>query len=489
MNLTYRPDLRRGITRVYAACLTAFAGAVLTARLPAQSTAIAFTHANIVDVVAGRASTDQTIIVEGNRIRGILPPGATKLAPGTRVVDATGKFIIPGLWDMHVHATGPGIDQLFLPLLVANGITGVREMFGTFAWYDSARAMARRGAIVSPRIIGAGHILDGKPAVWPGSAGVGSATEARHAVDSLAAGGAAFIKVYSRLTRDEFLAAADESKKRGIPFAGHVPTLMSVTEATDAGMKSIEHLTTFVVACSRDDEKLRAEIVAAVASPKGWDSASVLQRAQGRTLPQSFDADRCRALAARLKKNGTWMVPTITVLRSTAYLDDTTLASDARLAYIPTFFSDSWNPAKDFRFRALTAQDWVARKALFDEQLKIARLLHDAGVQFLAGTDLSNPYIYPGFSLHDELANLVSIGFTPAEALRAATYDPARYFQATDSLGTVATGKIADLVLLDANPLTDIRNTQKIFAVVLNGRVIDTAGRDSLLAAGRRLAR
>src|SRR4029079_13585419 len=114
-----------------------------------------------------------------------------------------------------------------------------------------------------------------------------------------------------------------------------------------------------------------------------------------KTLAESYDADRCRALAARLKKNGTWMVPTITVLRSTAYLDDTTLGSDPRLAYIPTFFSDSWNPAKDFRFRALTAQDWLARKALFDEQLKIARLLHDAGVQFLAGTDLSNPYIYP----------------------------------------------------------------------------------------------
>jgi imidazolonepropionase-like amidohydrolase len=458
-------------------------------RLTAQSTAMAITHANIVDVVAGRTSSDQTIIVDGNRIRSILPPGATKLAPGTRVVDATGKFVIPGLWDMHVHATGDGIDQLFLPLLVANGITGVREMFGTFAWYDSARARAARGAFVAPRIVGSGHILDGKPAIWPGSLGVGSADEARRAVDSLASGGAAFIKVYSRLTRDEFLAAADEAKRRGLPFAGHVPTLVSVPEASDAGMKSIEHLTTFVVACSRDDETLRAQIAAAVASPKGWDSASVLQRAQGRTLAESFDADRCRALAARLKKNGTWMVPTITVLRSTAFLDDTTLAADPRLAYIPTFFSDSWNSKKDFRFRALTADDWSARKKLFTEQLQIVKLLHEAGVQFLAGTDLSNPYIYPGFSLHDELVNLVSAGFTPAEALRAATVDPARYFQATDSLGTVAAGHVADLVLLDANPLADIRNTRQVFAVVLNGQLIDKAKREELLSEGRRLAR
>jgi imidazolonepropionase-like amidohydrolase len=469
-------------------CLTLTVALAAPATLLGQSNAVAFTHANIVDVVSGRASSDQTIIVEGNRIRSILPPGATKLAPGTRVVDATAKFVIPGLWDMHVHATGPGLDDLFLPVLAANGITGVRDMFGTIAWYDSARAKAARGALVSPRIIGAGHILDGKPAIWPGSLGVGTPEEARHAVDSLASAGAAFIKVYSRLTRDAFLAAGDEAKKRGLPFAGHVPTLVSVAEASDAGMKSIEHLQTFVTACSRDEDKLRAEIAAAVASPKAWDSASVVQRKHARTLPQSFDASRCQALAARLKKNGTWMVPTITVLRSTAFLDDTTLASDPRLAYIPSFFSNSWNPKADFRFRTLTPEDWAARKALFQEQLQIVKVLHEAGVQFLAGTDLANPYIYPGFSLHEELANFVAAGFTPAEALRSATYDPARYFGATDSLGTVAAGKVADLVLLDANPLSDIRNTTKIFAVVLNGRVIENQEREALLAAGRRLA-
>jgi imidazolonepropionase-like amidohydrolase len=449
---------------------------------------VAFSHATIVDVVAGTTSSDHTIVVEGNRIRSILPAGAVKLAPGTRVIDATGKFVIPGLWDMHVHATGPVIDRLFLPVLAANGVTGVREMFGRLAWYDSARAMAARGVLVSPRIVGAGHILDGKPAIWPGSLGVGTPDEARHAVDSLADAGAAFIKVYSRLSRDAFLAAAEESKKRGLPFAGHVPSLVSVEDASGAGMQSIEHLQTLTTACSRDDARLRSEIAAAVASPKGWDSASVLQRAQAKTLAASYDADRCRALATTLKKNGTWMVPTIVVLHSVAFLDDTTLARDARLEYIPRFFSASWNPKNDFRFRALTAEDWAVRKTLFAEQLEIVKLLHKEGVQFLAGTDLSNPYIYPGFSLHEELVNFVNAGFTPAEALRAATIDPARYLRMTDSLGTVAAGKVADLVLLDANPLSDIRNTQQIFAVVLNGRVIEGKEREELLAEGKRRA-
>jgi imidazolonepropionase-like amidohydrolase len=488
MNRAHRASVLAAGRRIGVGCLTVTLVLAAMSPLSAQSDAVAIAHANIVDVVTGQTSNDQTIIVQGNRIRSILPPGATKLAPGTRVLDATGKFVIPGLWDMHVHASGPGIDRLFLPLLVANGITGVREMFGRLAWYDSARALAARGTIVSPRIIGAGHILDGKPAIWPGSLGVATPDEARRVVDSLARAGAAFIKVYSRLSRDAFLAAADEAKKRGLPFAGHVPTRVSVTEASDAGMKSIEHLTTLVSACSRDDEKIRAEIAAAVASPKGWDSASVVQRTQARTLAQAFDADRCQAIAATLKKNGTWMVPTMTVLHSVAFLDDTTLASDPRLAYIPRFFSATWNPRADFRFRAFTAEDWAARKALYAEQLRIVRLLHEAGVQFLAGTDLSNPYIYPGFSLHDELANFVAAGFTPAEALRSATYDPARYFAATDSLGTVAAGKVADLVLLDANPLTDIRNTLRIFAVVLNGRVIEQSEREALLAQGRRMA-
>jgi imidazolonepropionase-like amidohydrolase len=477
------------VTGTVTACLTAASLASPVRLATAQSKAVAISHATIVDVVAEQLSVDRTIVIDGNRIQAILPAGATKLAPGTRVIDARGKFVIPGLWDMHVHATGPGIDRLFLPLLVANGVTGVREMFARLAWYDSARALASRGAIVAPRIVGSGHILDGKPAVWDGSVAVANGDEARRAVDSLATAGSAFIKVYSRLTRDEFLAAGAEAKKRGLPFAGHVPTLVSVAEASNAGMKSIEHLTMFTTACSRDEERLRGEVAAAVASPKRWDSATVLLRTQAKTLTKSFDETRCRALAETLKKNGTWMVPTITVLRSTAYLDDAKLGSDPRLVYIPAFFVKSWNPRTDFRFRVLTADDWAARKVLFDEQLRIIKLLHAAGVQFLAGTDLSNPYIYPGFSLHDELANLVQLGFTPAEALRAATINPARYFQATDSLGAVAAGQVADLVVLDANPLTDIRNTQKIFVVVANGRVIERSEREGLLAAGRRQAK
>jgi imidazolonepropionase-like amidohydrolase len=308
-------------------------------------------------------------------------------------------------------------------------------------------------------------------------------------VDSLARAGAGFIKVYSRLLPETFRAIAAESNRLGIPFAGHVPTLVAPAEASDLGQRTVEHLSTIVLACSRDEERVRAEVAAAVASPRRWDSAGPLQRRQASVILASFDADRCRELARRFARNGTWMVPTITVLRSTAFLDDTTLAADPRLAYVFPTAAASWNPREDFRFRGLTAEDWAIRKAVFRKQLEVIGILHREGVRFLAGTDLANPYIFPGFSLHDELANLVEAGFSPLDALRAATIEPARFLGAADSLGTVAQGRVADLVLLDADPLADIRNVGRIQAVIVDGRVYDQQGIADLLARGREIAR
>jgi len=457
--------------------LAVFAMAATTVR--AQSP-IVVRNATTVDVQTGSLRPAQTVIIEGTRTKTIGEAAQLATPKGARIVDGTGKFLIPGLWDMHVHATGPGVDRLFLPVLVANGVTGVREMFGTFRWYADARAMAKRGEIVMPRLVGSGHILDGKPQIWQ-SVEVADAAQARHAVDSLARGGAAFIKVYSRLTPDEFRAIADEAKKHNLSFAGHVPTLVSVDEALSLGMASIEHLQMFTTACSSQEEAFRSALLDAVASPKGWDSAGVISRLQLPMLRQTFDRERCTALAKRVAASNTWMVPTVVVLHSTTHLDDPSLRNDPRLQYIPEFFKTGWNPANDFRFRAVTPEGWAARKRIFDEQLSILRILHDAGAKFLAGTDLSNPYLYPGFSLYDELTYLTKNGFSNLEALQTATINPARFLNATDSLGTIAEGTVADLVLLDANPLVDIANVARVHAVIANGVLIDAARRQQIL--------
>ena len=444
---------------------------------------IAFTHATVIDVEKGTSLAGMTVVAANGRITALGRDGSVTPPVGARTVDATGKFLIPGLWDMHVHAAFPGVDALFLPLLVANGVTGVREMFSRLDWVDSARARVNRGDFPGPRMVASGHILDGTPPIWPGSVAVATAAEARRAVDSLAAGGADFIKVYSRLSPEAFFAAAREAKAKGLPFAGHVPSLVSAAQASDSGQRSVEHLTNIIAGCSTQEQSYLAELAAAVASPGGWDSAGKVSRGNLNLLA-SYSPERCRALARRFVSNGTWMVPTIAVLHSVAYLDDSTLALDPRLRYIPPAFKQAWNPRTDFRFKMLTPEDWKNRKAGYARQLELVTLLHAEGVKFLAGTDLSNPFIYPGFSLHDELASLVAAGFTPAEALRAATIDPARYLGAADSLGSIVPGKRADLVLLGGNPLENIRNTTRIAAVMANGRFYDSVAIAKMLADG-----
>lgn len=463
--------------------------ALLPAGLPAQTNPpIAITHVTVVDVESGLNLPDQTIVITGNRITGSGP--ATERTPiGARLVDGHGKFLIPGLWDMHVHAAFPRLDAMFFPELLANGITGVREMFSSMPWVDSSRARIAREQIKGPRIVASGHILDGTPPIWPGSVGVTDAASARRAVDSLKKAGADFIKVYSRLSREEYFAAAEESKRLKFPFAGHVPTLVTAAEASDAGQRSVEHLTNVLLACSSKESEYLAQITAAVASSKGWDSAGVVSRKQLAPLLASFDPERCRALARRFMKNGTWMVPTIAVLKGVAFLDDTTMALDPRLRYVPAWFRQGWNPKSDFRFQMLTKEDWALRKQAYARQLEIVTLLQKEGVSFLAGTDLSNPYVLPGFSLHDELAAFVAAGMTPLAALRSATLSPARYLGATDSLGTVTKGKLADLVLLDADPLADIRNTTRISAVIANGRLYLKSDLDRMLSDAEALGK
>ena len=460
---------------------------LLTLALLAQAV-VAIRDVSVIDVATGSVTPARTLIVSGRRITAVGPATSVTVPANATVVDGQGGFVIPGLWDMHVHATTPDLEDLFLPLLLAHGITGIRDTWGGMGSIDSARTKLKRGVYVGPRVTGAGNLVDGTPPIWPGSLGVATPEAAKRAVDSLAKIGAGFIKVYSRLSPEAFRAIADQSKQLGLPFAGHIPTLVPAAEASDLGQLTVEHLTGVLLGCSRDEERLRNDIRAAVTSG-GWDSAGVVSRRQAQAALDSYDAERCRALGRRFAKNGTWMVPTITVLRSTAYLDDRTLAADPRLAFIPSGMASYWNPKQDFRFRTLTADDWARRKATFKRQVEIVGVLKREGVRFLAGTDLANPYIYPGSSLHDELRNLVDAGFTPVQALQTATIEPARFYRATDSLGAVSKGYLADLVVLDANPLEDIRNSTRIRAVLMDGRLYDRKALDALLVAGQERAK
>jgi imidazolonepropionase-like amidohydrolase len=441
--------------------------------------AFALVHATVVDVASGSELRDRSVVVDGDRIVAVVegaPPA------GARAIDARGKWIIPGLWDMHVHFNDPNSAALF----VANGVTGVRVMWGNPQFgagparmHDRLRDAIANGERVGPRMIIASTIMDGPKPTWRGSLALATPDEGRKAVDDAKAGGADFVKVYSGLPRDVFFAIAEQSKRQHLPFAGHVPEAVTVAEASDAGQHSIEHLTGMALACSsREDELMRAhdELV------RSGTRTRHAMLAEDTAARESYDDTKAKALFAKLVANDTWECPTFTVLHAIATLDDPTHADDPRLKYVSPFMRQMWDPKQDFRFKSATEDDYEAMRAGFKDSLSLVGKMANAGVPLLAGTDEQNPFCFAGFSLHDELGWLVKAGLSPLQALRAATLNPARYFGLDKTMGTIEVGRVADLVVLDADPLSDIANTTKIRAVVARGKPYDRTALDQLLA-------
>ena len=438
--------------------------------------ALAFTHVTVIDATGASAKPDMSVVISGGRIVEMGRTGRVRLPKGALVVNASGKFLIPGLWDMHVHEWN---KEVFFPLFIANGVTGVRDMFSPLPPIKQWRAEIAVGTTIGPHIVAAGIIVDGPhPFCAPCTIAVGNADEGRKAVLKVKEMGADFVKVYSMLPRDAYFAIADEAKRQNMVFAGHVPEFVSAAEASDAGQKSIEHLTGVIVACSAKEEALRKENEARLrAEGIRRDTATLEQVA----ALDSFDEKRASALFARFVKNGTWMCPTLSVLRAVALSGEADFRNDPRMKYVPDFLKKQfWEGA--YGWKEQTAEDFARAKRVFQKQLEVVGMMRRAGVRFIAGTDTANPYIFPGFSLHEELALLVQAGFTPMQALQSATRDAAQYLDRLDSLGTIEKGKIADLVLLDADPLAEIGNTRKINAVVLGGKLISKQELDKMLA-------
>ena len=446
---------------------------------------LVFTHVTVIDATGARPQRDMTVVISGGRINEINRTGKVKVPKDSQVIDAAGKFLIPGLWDMHAHTL---VKEMFFPLYLANGVTGVRDMYNPLAQFAEWRREILEGKILGPRIVASQTIVDGPRPVWPLSIVAVNESEGRAAVLSLKRRGADFVKVYSLLPREAYFAIADEAKKQGMTFAGHVPLAVSAGEASDAGQKSVEHLTGVLLACSAREDELRAATLKTV----GGGGSLLLEsffKSEFEAL-DSYDEKKAHALFARFAQNGTWHVPTLTVLRAFWYFDDQTTLSDPRLRYVQPVVRKAlgWNEKDAFGFKERTPETVAAGRKLFKEQLKLVGAMHKAGVRLMAGTDTPNPFVYPGFSLHDELELLVEAGLTPMEALQTATRNPAEYLGQLDSLGTVEKGKLADLVLLEADPLERVTNTKRIAAVVVNGKLITKAQLAEMLAGVERAA-
>lgn len=439
-------------------------------------------HVTLIDATGATARPETTVVVVGDRIEAIGNSGQITAPKTAQVVDGTGKFLIPGLWDMHVHLN----YKDYLPLFIANGVTGVRVMWGQPEHHEWRKEI-EAGSLLGPRMKIASPIIDGPKPYWPFSISVATEAQARQAVAMSKRYGADFVKVYQFLPRDLYFDIVDEAKKEGIPFEGHLPVTVTAEEGSRAGQKSFEHLVGVLPAVSSRSEELfkTAQDDFAAIQTKG-KFEGLHDWPLGREMLETYDPEKVAALSTVFKSNGTWQCPTLVLLHMFAYGNDPAFLADPRLKYMPPAITRSWDPAKTEGDR--TPQDFAYSRKEFDRDLEVVGAMAKAGVGILAGTDSQNPYTFYGFSLHDELGFLVQAGLTPMQALQAATLNAAVFFGMQKDLGTIETGKIADLVLLDANPLQNVGNTKRISAVVYGGKLYTRATLDEMLAKVEKLA-
>ena len=427
----------------------------LTPPLRAQDTtpSTAIENVTVIDVESGARVTGQTVFIEGNRIAEVGSAAGVEVPFGARTIDGRGKFLIPGLWQMHAHAfVHYGIDysdsMAMFQLYIANGVTGLRDMGSTVEQLVEGRKRIQELGIAAPRIFASGPLLDARapnPRSLNTTIQVPTPQVGRLVVDLLKEAGMDLVKMHGDFSPEVYAAIAERSQAQQIPLAGHVPQAVTIVEASDAGQISIEHLGPLVAYCVEEN---------------------------GRGVSQ-INIPKCEAGLETLRANDTFFGPTlIGALPLTA---DSPLMAEARLRFV--------KPAKRSTFGTPPEAIAPAAQARYELSQRLTRMASEAGVRLIASSDSAGGSRIPGFTGIDELILFVEAGVSPFEALRAGTLYPAILVGREDDLGTVEAGKLADLVLLDADPLTDVRNLRRVAAVVADGRVFEGAGRQALLDA------
>jgi hypothetical protein len=461
--------------------LSAFVLIIVVATNARAQSETLLTDVTIVDVNDGTLAPGQSVLIRDGLIAAI---GADITAAAATRIDGAGGYLIPGLWDSHVHIfTTPTEPDTALPLYLVNGITGIRDMGALWpiAEQQALQARIKAGEVLGPRLILAGAWVDASPGSWPGMFLADTPDEARGVVERIAAEGWAAVKAYSMLDQETYLALAEAAHDAGLPFVGHIPERVSLGTAIDAGQAGMEHFGRVAMGCSTAEEEMLESLRTAMAEGAELDRVFEIMASRNRTILETWDEALCDSMLARMAGSGMHVSPTLVV--ADFYTGNWPAPDAPRMRMIPTEVREAWG-RPDFRLEAMT--DEV--RALAENSIALDRrtflMAHRAGVPILASTDASfaNPYLFHGVSLLDELDLYVAIGLTPREALRTATVAPPRFFGLTDQDGTIAPGRRADLVLLDANPLEGLATLRRPRMVLVGGHVLDRAALDDLEA-------
>jgi imidazolonepropionase-like amidohydrolase len=439
--------------------ILALTGSTPAAPLTAQTAPLVIRNVNVVPMDSEEVLAGQTVVIRDGRIESV-GPAPVELPANATIIDGTGRYVIPGLAEMHAHVSGAQLNPRILTLFAVNGVTTARGMLGQPA-HLALRDSLARGLVLGPRLITSGPSFSG-PNVTP--------EDAARRVREQKEAGYDLLKIHPGLTRETFDALARTADEVGIPFAGHVPVAVGLDRAIEAGYRTIDHLDAFM-------DALLAPGAPVTPAQGGWF---------GLNLMPHIDTARIAGMVDRVAAAGVAMVPTQTLMEH--FSNDLTgdeLAARPEFRYWPTEQVQAWRNQKNAFLSNAETPDAAQRACYTQVRRQLIRALHDGGVEILLGSDAPQIWNVPGFAAHRELQLYVAAGLTPYEALRTGTVNIARHLNEEGESGVVRAGARADLVLLDANPLDNIENTQRIAGVVVNGRWISSAERDRLLAGLR----